>query len=175
MVTFGLAVEKGLFDISESNFGQAPTRLVQTSQLDSVIFLSKNKALMITSEYCSEYDRFTDDTIEIYKSLWRAGRDTVYDHQLFSRRHSLDSIKTVLKTQYNFRSEIDNVVFIGYDNDKRAERKERKKGKKSSSIPVYDNGGIPPKGLLITVLALVSIFIASVAYKNSKNSALKNA
>jgi len=43
-------------------------------------------------------------------------KDTVYNDPLFARKHSLDSIKTVLKTR--------KVVFIGYDNNKPADRKQ---------------------------------------------------
>lgn len=176
MATFGMAVENNLFDIGASNFGEYPYRTIVTSQLDSVIFLSKDKAVMITSEYCSSQHISIQDTIGDDKKLWQAGRDTVLNHQLFSQRHSLDSIKTVLKTQYNFQNEIDKVVFIGYDNDKKALRKENRKKKKKSIIPVITNDtGFPPKGLLVMILAALSGLVALTSYLHHKKASLSKA
>lgn len=80
---------------------------------------------MVTSEYCREnFKRNTKDSI----SFWSAGKDTVYNHVLFSKKHRLDSIKQVLKTQYNFKNDIDKVIFVGYDNgEKSVEKNEKKK------------------------------------------------
>lgn len=176
MATFGMAVENNLFDIGESNFGEYPYRTIVTSQLDSVIFISEDKAVMITSEHCSSQHISIQDTIDNDKIFWQAGRDTVLNHQLFSQRHSLDSIKTVLKTKYNFRNEIDKVVFIGYDNDKKALRKENRKKKKKSVIPIItDDTGFPPKELMVMLLAALSGLVALTSYFYNKKTALRNA
>lgn len=172
--TFGFSVENNLFDMGASNFGVAPERDVVASQLDSVIFLSKDKAIMITSEYCRSRYRRVNDTVD-NKKLWQAGRDTVYNHQLFSQKHSLDSIKSVLKSQYNFQNEIDKVVFIGYDNDKKALRKENRKKKKKSIIPIITNDtGFPPGGMLVMVLVALSGLVALTSYLYNKKTALSN-
>lgn len=120
---FSYALKNNTADIKDSNFGIAPTAQIRNAQLDSVIFIDNEKAVMVTSEYCREnFKRNTKDSI----SFWRAGKDTVYNHVLFSKKHQLDSIKQVLKTEYNFRNDIEKVVFIGYDNQKKLSKKKKK-------------------------------------------------
>jgi len=100
----------------ESNFGIAPTHEVKSASLDSVIFISDSVALMVTSEYCENPFRSGQQT-----NLWHAGKDTVRYHPLFSKRHSLDSIRMELRKHYFFRNNVNKTVFIGYDNDKSCE------------------------------------------------------
>lgn len=120
---FHYALSNNTSDIKDSNFGGIPTRRVKNAQLDSVIFIDDEKAVMITSEFCKEefYSKSKDSI-----SFWSAGKDTVYNHMLFSKKHKLDSIKQVLKTQYHFKNDIDKVVFIGYDNGKKVTKKKKK-------------------------------------------------
>ncbi|MFT5860332.1 MAG: hypothetical protein ACI865_002442 [Flavobacteriaceae bacterium] len=103
-----------------TNFGMAPLRIITTAALDTVKFLDDDKAVMITSEYCNVgHSQFFDEYVEVVNSkgdLWNAGTDTMLNHPLFSHQHSLDSIKLVLATQYNFQNPIDSIVFIGFDN-----------------------------------------------------------
>lgn len=96
-----------------SNFGVAPTPEVKSASLDSVIFVSDSVAVMVTSEYCSRWFGGHQEKT----NLWRAGKDTVRNHPLFTKRHSLDSIMTILQQQYYFRNK-KPTVFMGYDNDK---------------------------------------------------------
>src|SRR5437773_5026715 len=96
---FKIALEENFFDMDNSNFGLAPERMVTSSELDSVIFVSDSIAVMVTSYYCK---KMIDPSPQ--EKLWRAGRDTVYYHPLFSRQHSLDSIKMVLKGEYYFKN-----------------------------------------------------------------------
>ncbi len=117
---FHYALSNNTSDIKDSNFGEAPTRLINTANLDSVIYIDDKKAIMVTSGYCREM-RVIDSM-----SVWKPGRDTVYNHDLFSRKHQLDSIKQVLKTEYNFKNDIDKVVFIGYDNGKKVTKRKKK-------------------------------------------------
>ncbi len=107
--TFSIVLENELFDTDNSNFGMAPEPTVTIAKLDSVIYLSDTAAVMITSYYCENVKRKRT-------SLWNAGRDTVYHHGLFTKKHALDSIKNVLKRQYHFKNPVDSVKFIGYDN-----------------------------------------------------------
>lgn len=100
--------------IPNSNLGVAPTRFVRTAQLDSLIFINDSVAIMATSRYCNEdYSPIEE------KSLWRAGRDSIFHHPLFSKQHQLDKIKLTIKNDYNFRNKINEVIFIGYDNNKK--------------------------------------------------------
>jgi len=108
---FKAALNNRLFGLEGSNFGQAPTPIVKNSKLDSVIFLSAGRAVMVTSNYCT--DRRTEKS-----TRWAAGRDTVTNHPLFSKKHDLDSIKTVLQTQYYFQNPVESITFVGYDNNK---------------------------------------------------------
>lgn len=109
---FAIALENNLFDMEGSDFGAAPVRQVTSSQLDSVIYISKDEIYMVTSVYCKErYSREKNDT-----SLWYPGRRNVNGHPLFSKKHSLDSIKKVVRDHYYFNNPVEKVVFIGFDN-----------------------------------------------------------
>jgi len=141
-----------------SNFGVVPARYVTRAALDSVIFVSDSMAIMVTSEYC--YDgfrryRITNDSTASDESVWNAGRDTVYNHPLFSKRHALDSIKAVLFASYYFQNNMDSTKFIGYDN------------KESVRIPESDlpAGGRRKQNDLYLLLLFVSgIFVFSFLF-----------
>jgi hypothetical protein len=129
------------YDLKTSNFGVAPEPTVRTARLDSVIYVSKNKAIMVTTEICT--NRYGDDAIkkewnyaindwskalEVSKdkksSVWKAGRDTVYNHPLFSRNESLDSIKNVIRKHYYFKNDVNDIIFVGYSNKPNPQPKE---------------------------------------------------
>ncbi|NOT51831.1 MAG: hypothetical protein HOP10_11210 [Chitinophagaceae bacterium] len=109
---FSIALANELFD-NGSNFGMAPTPEIKNAQLDSVIFVSDSLAYLVTSQYCT-YKRQPKSE----PRLWRAGREIAYHHPLFSKKHSLDSIRKIIKQQYYFKNNIDKVIFVGYDNDR---------------------------------------------------------
>lgn len=163
---FAIALENNLFGMENSNFGHAPQREVKTAQLDSVIFISDSVAIMVTSEYCTRTDRSGNKPVDDPK-LWKAGQEKVYNHPLFSKKHSLDSIKTVLKEQYNFNNEIEKTVFVGYDNKK---RKYKKNIEPVAGLP-GDNNQTPfgPQFVLILSLivglSLLAAFISLWIYK----------
>lgn len=132
------------------DFGAAPERNERYAKLDSLIFLSDSLAVMVTSNWCKP--AFSDERAA---TRWRAGRDTVRQHPLFSRRHSLDSIKLVLRQYYYFRNPTDSVRFIGYDNSNSCEDYQP-----FSVLPVSGGGGnddVPPASTRVLLLALVSI------------------
>jgi hypothetical protein len=161
---FKVAIEENLFDIDNSNLGVAPNRYERNAVLDSVIYVSDDKVILVTSQFCIESDR------ENYKILsskkWSAGRETVFHHKLFSKKHALDSIKDVLKTQYSFRNDIDKVIFVGYDNEA-----ETTKRKKKTLIPV-SGFNFPSKPLLILLLTLLSSLVAFFVWKTSNFKSL---
>lgn len=158
---FRVSFEKELFDIGNSNLGAAPDRFERNAKLDTVIYVSKQKAIMITSEHCVSANRYDHKIIK--KSIWRAGKDTVYNHVLFSKNHSLDSIKKVLKEEYNFKNDIENVVFIGFDN-----KKISKKRKKKNAIPVTGfKTNLPSKMSLWWSVFVISTLMAFVSWKFS--------
>lgn len=164
--------------INPGNFGAAPTVRVQHAVLDTLKYLPDGKVVMITSEYCTREMRMRDleqqkqenrhdfDPREQRANLWKAGRDTLVNHSLFSRRHELDNIKDSLENNYYFRNNIDSVVFIGYDNHwtKWRRKVERKKG---MLLPSGNGGGSGGSLLILTFVAafLVSAFLFSLRKK----------
>ncbi|MBL0144470.1 MAG: hypothetical protein IPP48_00535 [Chitinophagaceae bacterium] len=113
---YSTALAENLFDMDNSNFGVAPTKEIVEAQLDSVIFICDTVALMVTSRFCKARKDYNNSAV--LQKLWKAGRDSVFYHPLFSKKHSLDSIKAILQMQYYFRNPISKVVFVGYDNTK---------------------------------------------------------
>jgi hypothetical protein len=106
---------KALFSnpIGVSNFGMAPERFVRNSKLDSVILISDKVAIMVTSEHCHSEDFNGRDKSR--SNLWSAGKDTVYEHELFNSSKSIDEIRKTLKEDYFFANPIETVVFVGFD------------------------------------------------------------
>ncbi len=168
---FKEAVEKNLFDMGLSNMGEVPIRRVTNAQLDTVIYVSPNKSVMVTSEYCDTFplmqytDSLTSDSVfENYKirgsRFWKAGKDTLYSHPLFSKKNKLDSIKHVLKHEYNFRNDIEDVIFIGFDNESKVSKEKKKK---KGTITVGYKGGtdrrITPLGLLVILIGSFSLLL----------------
>lgn len=125
---FSRSLTKTMFNRGESNFGQAPQRHVRNSKLDSVILLSEKVAVMITSESCHYEDFDGRDQSKPY--LWSAGKDTVYEHEVFNSGKSVEEIKKILKKEYYFANSIDEVVFLGFDG-KYVEEKKKEESKKS--------------------------------------------
>jgi hypothetical protein len=113
---FRIALENKLFDTDASDFGAAPERTIVTAQLDSVIFVSDSLTILVTSQFCTNTFWGRDET-KGNPVCWKAGREMVCHNLLFSRNHSLDSIKKIIKEQYYFRNKVEKVVFVGYDND----------------------------------------------------------
>lgn len=150
------------------NFGVAPIRQIQHAVLDTLQYLPDGRVVMVTSEYCTfdEYHRRYNEREEKDQrknfnkrnaDLWQAGRDTLVNHSLFSRRHELDNIKDSLENAYFFQNDVDSVVFIGYDNHwtKWRRKVERKKGVLTPSA-----GNSKSKGSLM-ILLFVSVFLGS--------------
>lgn len=171
---FQYALANNTADIKDSNLGVAPRTRVENAQLDSVIFIDNQKAIMVTSEFCREnYRKKTKDSI----SVWKPGRDTVYNHPLFSHKNKLDSIKTVLKTQYNFKNDIDSVVFVGYNNKQKATKKKKKQFVPIVITPKNNNdktNGFTSFNLYLFAVSfafLLSVFVYWVCLKRFKHVA----
>jgi hypothetical protein len=161
---FRKALEGSLFDIGDSNLGVAPNRYERNANLDSVIYVSDNKVILVTSEHCRNVDR--GDYKILDSNVWRAGRENVYNNPLFSKNHALDSIKNVLKEQYSFQNDINKTVFVGFDNDEKPMKKS--KNKKKSLIPFFNSDtNFPSKPFLIFSLILLSSIVAFFSWKTS--------
>src|SRR5689334_2473893 len=89
---FRIAYSADHVELGNSNFGRGPEPLVRTASLDSLIFLSDTVAVMVTSEVCKnpDYPRRAS-------TKWRSGKDTVYNHPLFTKLHSVSYIKSFLQ------------------------------------------------------------------------------
>lgn len=128
---FALALENNLFDMEASNFGVAPVYEVKNSQLDSLIFLSDTSVIMVTSEYCGWIQVGSKNKKINDSRIWKAGKDTVFHHQLFSRKNSIHKIKKQLKKEYFFKNLVDSVKFINYEVPQKVEEETKKQPQKS--------------------------------------------
>ncbi|RYZ00191.1 MAG: hypothetical protein EOO11_02480 [Chitinophagaceae bacterium] len=137
-----------------ADFGRAPTEEVKDARLDSVIFVSDSVAVMVTSTWCRRMY-----VPESQAQRWRAGRDTVRRHALFSKRHALDSIKAILRTQYYFRNHVDSVRFVGYDNDNSC-APYQSSGLEAAGFAGDSDDPPPPTAGLLAALALLGAGVA---------------
>ncbi len=153
---FKIAYETGFFDIENSNFGMAPEPTVRSSSLDSLIFLSDSVAVIVTSERCERRQR---------TSKWSAGKDTLYNHFLFTKKNSPAYIKNYLKQYYNFQNPVDSVKFINADSNEQQYQL-------SPVGSIADDGNNGPSGnsplFFISLLALFSIFAGGIYYMLTK-------
>lgn len=159
--SFANAYIKGASELDGSNFGEFVIRDMpkKVARLDTVVYLSNTESIMVTT--CIGENR--------YSFWWRPGSDTVYNHELFGKKHSLDSIKEVLKTQYHFANDIDSVVFIGYDNQGYNHLHQNKKHKKNASPFVGGPGNSqPPFGhpfAALFLLAALSVLVGFLKFR----------
>lgn len=173
---FSTAFANDLFDMDEDNLGMAPERYEikkkhMHPQLDSVIFVSENKAIVVTSNYCTMQNIYSKE--ETKKEVWTPGKEIANNHPLFSKQHSLDSIKKVLKDSYGFENPIDDVVFVGYDNMKEAkvetapvaENATIKEDKKEKKKKRFDSDG----AVLVALGLTLATFISGLLMLNRNN------
>lgn len=151
MENFKNAYEDNLFDLPNANFGAYYEPTVKEAALDSLIYLNDTAVIMVTSNYCIR------EFSKKYRA-WRPGKDTVYNHPLFCKKHALDSIKDVLKTSYNFVNSMDTVKFIGYDNLKKVKSKRKQKGFINGFFFDNNNNNFNLPSIFI------SIFLASILF-----------
>ncbi len=140
--SFNKAVSENLFDANFSNLGIAPQKYVKDARLDSVIILNEKESILVTS---SAHKRIIKGAVR----EWQPGKETVYNHGLFSKKN-IDSVKTVLKRDYNFVNDMDSVVFIEYDK----ESKSYKEIKPSSAKPEKEKSEKTKGGLLLGILMI---------------------
>lgn len=107
MEYFEKSIVENSFNTNYSNLGMAPQRFVTNSKLDSVIIIDDKKSVIVTSNFCKIRGNSNPEK-------WNPGRDTVYNHSVFSD-DNIDSVKKVLKSEYNFQNDIDSTVFLKYD------------------------------------------------------------
>ena len=174
---FYSALKDPKMDLASHNLGMAPNPIVKTAQLDSVIFVSDSDAVMVTSEYCQKnewYDRGKKDGEPNPKKFWKAGKDTVINHPLFSHQHALDSIKAEMSNHYFWTNKMDSTVFIGYDNanhyiddDKDGQNDHDQNIAPIIGVPSEPSGGLT---LMLIAIAFISLFIGFASWMLSKKS-----
>lgn len=152
MKYFEKSIVEDSYNANYSNLGVAPERFVNNSKLDSVIIINDKKSVMVTSLFCK--NRRNGNT-----EKWKAGRDTVYNHAIFSSEN-IDSVKNILRRDYNFQNDIDSTVFLKYDSKtkkynpisiKKAIKKAEIKNSKSTEEMMYL--------LIISIAIFASLFI----------------
>lgn len=102
-----------------SNLGVAPEKWIRNSELKKVVFIDDSTQAMVTEESCKNlYSYKQRETQE-----WRAGTDTVKHHPVFSAQISVDSMRTILKSNYYFANDMADVEFIGFEKEKDDKKK----------------------------------------------------
>ena len=160
---FKLSVYNDTFNANESNFGVVPMKIIENAKLDSVIIINDHESILVTSAVC--IDRRKPEGEE--ESVWQPGRKTVYNHQLFSKKN-IDSVKNILKRDYHFKNNIDDVVFIEYDSStKKYHKIKSKSGNKEVSKP---EEGRTPKALLFGILMISGLSGFATWKRNRKGN-----
>jgi hypothetical protein len=159
--TFALAVENDLFDIVESNFGN-PIMTRDYKKLDSVIYLSENKVIRVTSEYTKRF-RTTDREECTKPELTKIRKDTVVIKPKSVRKGlTIKELKTnseFLKT-YNDTAQ---TVYNGFDDKSKKEKTKKKK----SFVPLITSNkpNFPSYLLTIAVFSLLSVLVYYLSLK----------
>ena len=162
---FRIAYEGNFFDMDNSNLGVAPERDIRTASLDTLILVSDSVAVMVTSEYCKRVGgrRSNKDT------KWSSGRDTVYNHPLFTKKHSVAYIKNYLNQHYYFQNPVDSVKFIIGEDEQQQGQQEYQ------SLPViglsggndnHGNGNNP--AIWLSLMLLFSLMVGFAYYSVSR-------
>lgn len=130
--------------------------LIKRISLDSVIFISHREAVMVCS---------WEDEKNRSHGWFAPGRTHHYEDSLLSKKHSLDSIKQVLKTTHKWGDKIDKTVFVGYDNKTRKYKKQKRK--EESPIGFAFSGNGPSSGALVALaFGLSVIFSLASRFRN---------
>ncbi|KQR95086.1 hypothetical protein ASG01_04310 [Chryseobacterium sp. Leaf180] len=160
---FKSSVYNDVFNVNESNFGVAPTEIIKNAKLDSVIIINDHETILVTSAVCIDRRKPEGEN----ESVWQPGRKTVYNHQLFSKKN-VDSVKNVLKRDYHFKNNIDDVVFVEYDSStKKYQKIKSKSGNKEVSKPEKDK---TPKALLFGILMISGLSGFATWKRNRKGN-----
>lgn len=138
---FNSAVSENLFDANFSNLGIRPKSFADV-KLDSVIILNDEESVLVTRSSA----KFLFDG---NKREWDKNREVIHDPALFSKKN-IDSVKTILKRDYNFINDMDSVAVLKFDK----ENKTYKELKPSTAKPKKEKSEKTRGGLLLGVLFL---------------------
>ncbi len=135
-----------------SNLGVAPERWVRNSELKKVVFVNDTTTIMVTEETCrNEYSYQQRET-----EKWKAGADTLTRHPVFSADISVDSMRTILKSDYYFANDMKTVQFEGFEKRKIDPKKlERQEKIKAQVFALKNEKKIPSRFEKYTWLTLI--------------------
>lgn len=143
-----------------SNFGAAPQKLIRNAHLDSVVYINDSITVMFTSTHCLDlYDHFNEENI------WKAGKDTLINHPVFSQNIEVDSMKDIIQKQYYFKNKISDVKFIHFDKRQKdpniqQDNKQQNNEQQNSLPPVFKNN-TPDETLFQKIFLFIAVVILS--------------
>ncbi|MCA6068355.1 hypothetical protein JI747_014275 [Chryseobacterium sp. RG1] len=149
MEYFEKSIVEDSYNTNYSNLGIRPEPYIINPKLDSVIIIDDKKSVIVTSVL--HKDRRNSNT-----EKWNTGRDTVYNHPIFSSQN-IDSVKNVLRRNYNFENDLDSTVFLKYD-------KETKQYKPIPSKKTVKTAEINNTKSKVDMLYYLVISIAALAF-----------
>lgn len=149
MEYFEKSIVEDSYNTNYSNLGIRPEPYIINPKLDSVIIIDDKKSVIVTSGL--HKDRRNSNT-----EKWNTGRDTVYNHPIFSSQN-IDSVKNVLRRNYNFENDLDSTVFLKYD-------KETKQYKPIPSKKTVKTAEINSVTSKVDMLYYLVISIAALAF-----------
>ena len=156
MKYFEKSIVEDSYNTNFSNLGMAPQRYVTNSKLDSVIIIDDKKSIIVTSNYCKIRGNANPEK-------WKPGRDTVYNHPVFSD-DNIDNVKKVLKSEYNFQNDIDSTVFLKYDK----QTKEYKPIDPKKVIKTAEINSLKSKEEIMYLLVLsIAVFASVFIYRKN--------
>lgn len=182
---FKIALKQNLFDIEESNFGLPATKSIYTKSLDSVIKISSVTTILVVSNYSTQtFPKKGKPT------LTGISRDTLYEDPLFSKQHSLDSIRNVLRIRKTYQNPVSKIIFIGFDNKKAKNNKQSlvtpfiidKDSQNNSNISIVPDSQSSARdtsiywmlGLIIGLSLLAGFMAWKFASPNQRSAFLQN-
>lgn len=152
MAYFEKNISEDSYNTNFSNLGAAPQRYVTNSKLDSVIIIDDKKSVIVTSNFCKIRGNANPEK-------WKPGRDTLYNHAVFSN-DNIDNVKKELKENYNFQNDIDSTVFLKYDKKtKEYKRITSKKVIKTAEIKSFKSKEEIMYLLVLSIAVFASVFI----------------
>ncbi len=156
--SFSKALGNDDFGLQNSNFGLPTFDYQYNTRIDSLIYNEDGSVTIVTSVHENQLEQSGTKSAE---------RTTVrepylFGNQILHERHSLDSIKKVLKSEFHFKNDIEKVVFIGYDNG----RSDTKNSEENSILPFSIHIG--DRLFLIGACVIGSILIISISLLRRK-------
>ena len=154
--TFALAVNSSLFDSVDSNLGAPPIQTKDYVTLDSIVYVAKNKVVLIKSEYTQRY-RYQKKCSK--DELVKISRDTMTIKPKSNKNGlTANEVKEKILTLESYNNKPEEIIYSGFD-----EKSKRKKNKKSLLDVVIDFPNLPNSFFLIGLLTILSFLVYLIA------------